>query len=303
MSSSTTPPSSRSRERLTEVKSRRHLLPFVRASALQDISLYWLPVSEFPIGFRQRAWILELLDLLTEDLKQEKQSIETFLQLKFARTELNDRFTLRMMEYRPMTGLLLAPGGSLPHNLTPLEAKRLSESPGSDGTIDIDYLAPDYTAWFAGSQSSEQRQDFFGVGGMMLLWIEEGGEPTVPSFEMPNVLRTHPAMQGVDLDAQMRRGMRLRHPFLGRSREIFAAHLPDSLTKRHSLFILPLFTSSNFLDATPEERASWFEIFSAYCIESRRDKGILLAFRDGNFDERLIALIEKTREKLQDYPR
>jgi len=46
---------------------------------------------------------------------------------------------------------------------------------------------------------------------MMLLWIDEGGEPAPPSFEFPNVLRTHPAMKGVDFQAQIRRGLRLQH--------------------------------------------------------------------------------------------
>lgn len=290
------------RKRLSEVKTQRHLLPFVRATSIKDVSLYWLPVEEFPISFRQRRWILGLLDLLTEDLKNDGQTVETFLQLKFARTDLNDRFTLTMMDYRPMTGLLLAPGGSLPANLTPLEAKRLSENPGKDATIDIDYLAPDYAAWFAGTQASEQRQDFFGVGGMMMLWLQEGGEPEAAKFEMPNVLRTHPAMKGVDLEAQMKRGMRMQHPFLARSREIFAAHLPDGMMKRHALFVLPLLTSQHFINATPDERASWFEIFSAYCIESPRDKGIVLAFRSPDFDERLIAMVESMKESLGDYP-
>jgi hypothetical protein len=292
----------RRRDRLSEVKTVRHLLPFVRASAIEDISLYWLPVSEFPIGFRQRAWILEFFDQLHRELETEKQTVETFLQLKYARTELNERFTNTLMEYRPMTGILLAPGGQLPHNLTALEAKELSENPGKDGTIDIDYLAPDYTAWFAGQQHSEQRRDFFGAGGMMLLWIDEGGEPPPPSFDLPNVLRTHPAMKGVDFQAQMRRGLRLQHPFLTRSREIFAAHLPDGIVKKNSLFVLPLFQSLDFIDATPEQRAAWFEIFSAYCVESPRDKGILLALRDGQFDEKLIALVEATSDKMQDYP-
>jgi hypothetical protein len=290
------------RKRLYEVKTLRDLLPFVRATAIEDISVYWLPVSEFPIGFRQRAWILEFLDLLNEELKNDKQTVETFLQLKYARTELNERFTNTLMEYRPMTGLLLAPGGALPHDLTPLEAKELSENPGKDGTIDIDYLAPDYTAWFAGQQHSEQRRDFFGIGGMMLLWIDEGGEPAPPTFAIPNVLRTHPAMKGVDFEAQMRRGLRLQHPFLKRSRDLFAAHLPDGIVKRHALFVLPMFQSMDFIRATPEQRAAWFDIFSAYCIESPRDNGILLAFRDGQFDEKLIALVQATKEKMQDYP-
>ena len=187
------------RLRLSEAISRRHILPFVRATNLEDISLYYLPVSGFPIPFRQRSWILEFLDLFTNSLKKQEQTVETFLQLKFARTGLNERFVSTMMEYRPMTGFLLAPDGGLPPELTAAEVKRLSENVKPDGTIDIDHLAPDYTAWFAGQQSSEQRQDFFGIGGMMLLWIDEGKEPAAPKIELPLVMRTHPAMKGVDL--------------------------------------------------------------------------------------------------------
>jgi hypothetical protein len=66
--------------------------------------------------------------------------------------------------------------------------------------------------------------------------------------------------------------------------------------------VLPLFKSMNFIQATTQQRTEWFEIFSAYCIESPSDKGLLLALRDGQFDEKLIALVEATNEKMQEYP-
>ena len=72
--------------------------------------------------------------------------------------------------------------------------------------------------------------------------------------------------------------------------------------KRHSLFILPLFSSSHLVDASPERRATWFEIFSAYCIESPKDKGVLLAVRDPEFDETMSELVEAVHEKLGEYP-
>jgi len=290
------------RRRLSDVKTSRHLLPFVRASAIEDISLYWLPISEFPIRFRQREWILQLLESLDEELKKRKQTVENFLQLKYTRTELNDRFVNTMLDYRPVTGILVAPGEQLPKPPTSLEVKKLTESHGPDGTINLNHLAPDYCAWFAGSQHSEQRRDFLGVGGMLMIWLDEGQEPSPLQFDVPRVLRTHPAMQGVDFEVQMRSGMRLQHPFLKRSREIFAAHLPDGPAKRHSLFVLPRLRGAHFIDATPELRETWFQIFSAYCIESEVDKGILFAFKDSNFDACLIAILTALREKGQDYP-
>jgi len=290
------------RRRLTEVKTARHLLPFYRATTIEDISLYWLPVAEFPIKFRQRDWILKFLENLSADLKKDKQEVETFLQLKYTRTELNDRFVNTMFQYRPMTGLLLAPSQQLPAVPTSLEIKRLTESHGPEGTINLDHLAPEYCAWFAGSQAGEQRRDFFGVGGMLMIWLDEAQEPNPFNFEVPKVIATHPAMKGVDFNEQMRKGMRLQHPFLKRSREIFAAHLPDGPAKQHSLFILPRLASRHLLEADLETRSQWFEIFSAYCIESAEDKGVLLAFRDPDSDERMIAILDAMREADQEYP-
>ncbi|QEE28344.1 hypothetical protein FTW19_10240 [Terriglobus albidus] len=290
------------RRRLTAVRSLRQLEPFHRANAIDDISLYWLPVSEFPIKFRQREWVLKFITRLDEELKQEKQTSENFLLLKYTRTDLNERFVNTMFDYRPMTGMLLAPNQQLPAVPTSMEIKKLTENHSSDGLLNLDHLVPEYCAWFAGEQQPQQRQDFFGAGGMLMLWIDAGQEPAGPKIELPRVLATHPAMKGTDFAAMIRKGARLQHPFLAKSREIFAAHLPDGPAKKHSMFVLPRFNSSHFLDASPDDRQRWFEIFSAYCIESEQDRGILLAFRDPNFDERMVALLEEIKKDGDEYP-
>ena len=163
----------KSRRRLSDIKSSRDLLPFLRASTIEDVSLYWLGVPRFPIDSRRKQWILAFLENLKDELKKEKQVVETFLQLKYTRTDLNERFTNTLFEYRPMTGVLIGPGEQLPQELTSLEAKRLTESHAADGTINLDHLVPDYCAWFAGSQDTNQRNDFFGAGGMLMIWIDE----------------------------------------------------------------------------------------------------------------------------------
>jgi hypothetical protein len=290
------------RRRLSDIKTLRHLLPFYRATTIEDISLYWLPVSEFPIKFRQREWILKFLDRFTAEMAKKKQVAENFLLMKHTRTDLNDRFVNTITEYRPMTGILLAPQQQLPAVPTSLEVKELTESHGPDGVLNLDHLVPDYCCWFAGGEESAHRRDFFGVGGMLTLWIDEGQEPQPFQFEIPKVIATHPAMKGVDFHEQMRKGMRLQHPFLKRSREIFAAHLPDGPVKRDSLFILPRLSSHHFTDATPDTRKSWFEIFSAYCIESDEHRGILLALKEPDFDEELIAILEAMKENGEEYP-
>ncbi len=291
-----------SRSRLSEAKSARHLLPFYRAQEIDDVSLYWLPVEQYPIKYRQREWMLAFLEELTNDLHGGGQEAENFLQVKYTRTVLNDRFVQTMFEYRPMTGLLLAPGQQLPEVPTSMEIKELTESHGPEGTINIDHLAPDYCAWFAGKQSAEQRRDFFGVGGMLLLWLDAGQEPDAPKIDIPRVIATHPAMKGVDFEGQMRNGKRLQHPFLKYSREVFGAHLTDGPAKRHAAFILPHLRTDEWMGATPDQRAAWFELFSAYCVESERDRGVLLALKDPEFDERLVLLTERVEQRLGAYP-
>ena len=290
------------RRRLSDLKTSRGLFPFVRANAIEDLSLYWLPASEFPIRFAQRRWILEFFKRLDCDLKKAKLAIEQFLQLKYTRTELNELFLNTMFEYRPITGILLAPGQQLPQPPTSLEIKRLTESHGPEGTINLDHLAPDYCAWFSGSKQEEQRNDFFGVGGMLLIWIDEGQEAPIPQFDIPRVILTHPALKGVNFQELLRKGNRLQHPFLKQSRELFAAHLPDGPVKRHAMFVLPRLRSAHFIDAAPEVRRNWFQIFSAYCIESEADGGVLFAFKDPSFDERMISILDEMRGNGWEFP-
>ncbi len=289
------------RQRLSPALTDDSLSPFVRATALEDISLYWLPIDTFPVKFRQREWILTFLDLLRDELAKQEFLTENFLQLKYAREELNQRFTETLMTYRPLTGMVLTPGAQMPATPTTLEIKDMVENPAADGSISVDHFAPDYCCWFAGLQDSEQRRDFFGVGGMLILWLAQSEETKAPVIEIPRVLRTHPAMQGVDFNAQLRQGFRYKHPFLKRSKEVFAAHLSNEAIKRGAPFILPRLRSQHFFDATPEERAKWFEIFAGYCIESQADKGLLLALKDPKFDEKLVFLLEAMEGKGMGY--
>src|SRR5260221_3137001 len=133
-----------SRRRLSSIRSSRDLLPFVRASAIEDVSLYWLGVRGFPIESRQKSWILAFLENLNGELKKQKQVVETFLQLKYTRTGLNERFTNTLLQYRPMTGMLLASGEQLPEHLTSLQARRSTDSHATHCTLKLDHLLPDY---------------------------------------------------------------------------------------------------------------------------------------------------------------
>ena len=264
--------------------------------------MYWLSVNKFPLDFRQRRWLLEFADRLSETLRKDKQTPEHFLSLKYTRTDLNERFTNTMLRYRPMAGIMLAPGQGLPETPTSLEIKELTESHNDEGLINLDHLVPEYAGWFAGGTEAELRQDFFGAGGMVILWLDAGQEPSAPKFDVPPVLRSHPAMQGMDMEGQMAKGMRLQHPFLRRSREVFGAHLPDGPVKRHALFIAPKLNSQDVVAATANTRAAWFELFSAYLSECPENRGILLMLRNPEFDEELISLLQAMRDGGKEFP-
>ena len=144
-----------------------------------------------------------------------------FLQLKHTRTDLNRRFTQTLLEYEPVTGVLLRPGETLPEPPTSLEIKKLVDAPDANAEIGIAHLAPDYCAWFLEKKGTEQRKDVFGVGGMLFLWVE-GDEANAPKpVRLPRSLATHPAMAGQDFNRQFRKLHSMRAPWLKMSMEVF----------------------------------------------------------------------------------
>jgi hypothetical protein len=113
-----------------------------------------------------------------------------------------------------------------------------------------------------------------------LVALVEGLDPQNP-LKPPPFIRNHPAMahfhatvgpQKEDAQEMMQRVM-----FGRKTKEIFG----DSLKAEHSYagipFVLPRFSSTEILNSTVKERASWFELFDVYVRESPEDNGMLLA--------------------------
>src|SRR5579871_1982082 len=103
------------RRRLEPHDDKIQLRPFVRATKLTDISLYWLPVTEYPMRERERNWMLVFMRRLKSKLASDKKlRLETFLQFKALYPDLLNKFLSRSQEYQPLTGLLLQPGSKPP---------------------------------------------------------------------------------------------------------------------------------------------------------------------------------------------
>ncbi len=292
--------SAQRRPRISKAVDRPPLSPFVRATSITEASVYWLPVREFAVPFHQRQWILNLLGRLEALFSKQQLLSETLLQLKHTRHELNKRFTQTLLDYQPVTGILLTPGESLPGTPTSLEIKKLVDSPNQKGEIGIEHLAPDYCVWFLEKKETAQRQDFLGVGGMIMLWVKGDEANAPPKVRVSKALSTHPAFAAHDFDAQFRKLHSMQAPWLKKSKEVFGEPIREEALYQGVPFILPKLDAAAFTAAKPEQLEAWFSVFHACCIESEKDKGLLLAVKDPDFDETLQAILdEMIAEKLE----
>lgn len=275
------------------------LRPFSRAKRLPDVALYWLPVSGYAIPSRERLWLLAFFRHLKSALVQKQLRLETFLQFKTVYPDLQNRFLSKSQEYQPMTGLLLSPGTKLPD--AP-DIKQIEDEVKKGGAVDVKQWMPDYCYWFIVKKDEPQLQDFFGSGGMTLLFLKPDPNTKPPDLKVPKIMRTHPAFKDVDLESTRAVAYSLQDKFLKQSKEVFGELVRDDSSYKGIPFILPLLKSPDFFRATAEQRARWFEVFDVYCAESKEDKGILLAFKDTQFDDSLIAILQRLRDEDMVYP-
>ena len=279
--------------------------PFVRATAIDDISLYWLPVSRFPMRSDQRDWLAALSARLAEHMQSTgKLREELFLRSKVLYPDLVDPFTRNSMQFRPITGGGIAPGGSLPPPLDMDSLKReVDKAVKEGGLVDVQQWMPDMVYWFAAKRHSEQRQHFLGYGGMISIYLPpEPGAPPMPA--VPRFMRTAPGfkdMGGDQMEAEMQFAYSLRDPFLKKSKAMFGEPYKTDPSYEAILFVLPLFSTQTLLQADPEQRAEWFTLFDGYLAESIDDSGVLLALKNPDFDEELSQVLELVSQSLPAY--
>jgi hypothetical protein len=280
--------------RLEPLISKVNLRPFLRAQQVTDVSLYWAPVTGFPAPVAQREWLEQFLRRLADVLKNGYDLREEwFLQFKALYPHLLNRFTERANKYYPMTGMTLAPGTAPTATPTFEDVKKaVEENTRSGEPVDVNRWMPDHAHWFARKNPEEQRNDFFGYGGMFALYLKDDPQTRQRQFpELPRFMKSHEAYTP-DLEQQFLLMNALQDGFLAKSKKLFGKPFENDPAYRGMLFILPLMTSRNFVDATADQRQIWFELFDAYFIESKPDAGIVLACKDPDFDERLAAILE-----------
>lgn len=283
------------RRRLSPVE-EKVIAPFMKATEIQDSSIYWLPVSQYPMRPDQREWLREFHRCLAAHLRSRKSlREELFLRFKSIYPNLHDLFSKTSIDFAPMVGGGIAPGSSLPERVNFEALKSQVEEASKKGTtIDIQRWMPDLTYWFAKKRPEEQRECFLGYNGLVTVYLPPDEQTTPPKIEIPRFVATAPGFKEFGqerINAEMEFAYSLRDRFLAKSKEVFGAAYRDDPSYKGLLFVVPLFTAQVLVTAQAEQRAEWFNVFEGYMTESAADRGVLLAMKEPEFDGELAEIL------------
>ncbi len=263
------------------------IAPFHRAQAITTASVYWIGGFTFPMPFRVRQWFLAFLTKLKAELTKRGLRQENFLRFKVVARHETERFLATSREYKPLAGYALPPGGGTVKAPTSEDIEKAIQN----GGFKLEDWIGDYTYWFLRKHDERQQQDFFGMGGMILLWLEPDSATVPPELDMPEVAQAYLAESGTDMAGTLQELYSLQDGFLEKSKQRFGSAMRDDPSFEGLPFVLPYLEAKHFTAASPETLSSWFEVFDGYLIESPADAGVLLAFKDPSFDEVLCAAL------------
>jgi len=286
--------------RLTPVDRGRELFPWQRARELTRCSLYWMPVSGFPMPLAQRAWLLTFLERLAATAS-EKFGLQRaiFLQYKTV-AGMTDVFLRTNQEFQPILGLSRRPGAPIGGGLSAAELKQMAK----DGKeFAFNELAPDYCYWFLKKKSGrKQLETFWGHAGMSMIFTKPDPATDPPPLPFSPAFREKSKIfQMLDVDGACESAYALKDEFLPKSKQLFGVGLEDNPQYPGIPFILPFLQAGDFFAQPEQESAKWFQLFDFYVRESREDTGVLLASKT-DFDEPLIDLVVTMRQDGFIYP-
>lgn len=248
--------------------------PFRRADSLAGSSMFWLPVSNFPVRSQEKQWLLGFFALFSEGLKNLLEfRQENFLNFDHLYPHLQDPFLRHTLEFNPIPGMLVEPSKPL---FRPPTEEQLREILESGDASRIRNAPKNIAYWLAKKKGLRQMEVFFGFGAMVSLWLPVTDETRPPDFRLPKKALKNPAFAGLDLEAEIEFTYSLRDPFLPKSKQLFAPDMAGDPQYGGTPFAVPLLTAQDVFYARGEQREAWLELFGAYASESRADQGILL---------------------------
>lgn len=231
------------------------------------------------------------------DLFRTKRGLrsEVFLQFKTIYPALTESFSTTCVQFNPLLGLAKRPG--IPSPATP-DVKQISEIVAGRRGFSFSEEMPDYAYWFVEKSERQQRELFFGHGGMTIFFLKPDPRTVPPKVPFSPGLRAKmPVLQMFDLEGAVARTYSLLDGFQDRSKALFGADLNET-SMRGIPFVLPLLTTADFFSSPAEERDKWFQLFDCYVSESPLDRGIIIASATDLDDELIPLLVDMRKEKL-----
>jgi len=279
------------------------LWPLRRAEQLTRCSLYWIPVSAFPIPSAQKEWLTVFIDRFSEWTQSDRGlRAESFLQMKTVHPALLEPFIDTAHDFIPVLGLSQRPGKRLP----PIPTME-SLQPIIDGKRKFDFneSVGDYCYWFVDKDAKKQRELFFGYGGMTTIFLTPDPKTKVEPLPIPKGIREHPVFADLfkrfSPDLANARAHSLADGFRRKSLDLFAGDLKKDIQSKGIPFSIPLLYTRDFFDRPEEEFKKWFELFDLYISESPQDEGILLASKL-DVEQPLVRILKELMTEGLTYP-
>lgn len=265
------------------------------AQNLDDCFLFWMPVSGFPVQSAEKAWIGELLTRLSSKLDQDHGlRAEVFFQYKQISQEMGDTYRAYAQKCMMLMGLGRFADHDPPSLPTQEKMKKIVESGKS---VNLRDWLGDYLIWFIQKQPERQRELFLGHGGMTTIFLPPDPKTQVPKLPFTPALRASlPVFQKVDVDGTIAGTFAMQDAFLEKSKALFGAGLESKPEYPGIAFILPLLDSGHFFIADAELRSKWFELFDVYVNESKKDRGLILAFQKAEYESAFLDVLEAMRK-------
>ncbi len=261
----------------------------------KDCRLFWMPVSGFPLRYKEKAWITEFHSRWSTKLSgMYGLRAEIFLQYKAITPEMGEDFRRYAQRCVKLLGVGRYAENDLPSFPTQQQVK---EAIDSGKPFDFRELIGDYVIWFASKHPEQQRELFLGTGGMTTLFLPP--DPKLKPLKLPftPALRASmPVFQRVDVDGIITGTLAMQDMFLEKSKRLFGQGLEGKPEYPGIAFVLPLLDSSYFFVAEAEMRARWFDLFEVYLHESRKDQGLILAFQKEEYEPALEETLQSMRD-------
>jgi hypothetical protein len=284
--------------RLTPLESDADLLPLVRAREFTRCLLYWIPASPVPIPSVQRLWLNSFLDRLSLLMtKSHGLRSEVFLQYKTLIPDLYESFVDKALDLRPLMGLAQRPGQEIPPVPTLEDLQPIIEGKEK---YDLGKFVGDFCYWFVRKNEKWQREQFWGHGGMTILYLAPDPATKTAPLRIPKYLREYPGFSELfklfDPDQAVADAQALSDGFRKKSLEMYAEELKKSVQLKGIPFVIPLLSTRDFFNSPEDIFKKWFELFDIYVNESPADKGILIASKL-DIEEDLIGILKEMKEE------